>query len=152
MFSSPQTPKKKVMVFGTFDILHAGHENFLEQAGKLGDYVIAVISRDETVKKVKGFYTLNNESRRLKNVRKSGFVDKAILGNHGDKYEVIKKYKPDIIALGYDQYAFTQRLEKFLIDTHMNTVIYRLDSYQPKIYKTSLLKQKTSILASNAPA
>ena len=45
---------KKVILFGTFDIFHKGHKNFLEQAQEFGDYLIVVIARDKTVKKIKG--------------------------------------------------------------------------------------------------
>ncbi|MBU0625913.1 adenylyltransferase/cytidyltransferase family protein [Patescibacteria group bacterium] len=45
--------KKKVMLFGTFDILHPGHEYVFSQAKNYGDCVMVVLARDVTVKKVK---------------------------------------------------------------------------------------------------
>lgn len=130
----------KVMVFGTFDILHAGHENFFQQAGNLGNEVIAIVSRDETTMKLKGRPPHNNENIRVKNLKKTGFCSKVVLGSLGDKYKVIQKFRPDIIALGYDQFAFTYRLEKFLIDEKMNTKIERLKPYRPEIYKSSIIR------------
>ena len=135
-----QAQPKKVMVFGTFDLFHAGHENMFEQARKLGDYIVTVVARDETVRKIKGEYPYYNERQRLKNVKNSNLVDKVILGNLGDKYEIIKKIRPDVIALGYDQFAFTYQLEKFLIDEKMNTQIERLKSYKPEMYKSSIIR------------
>ncbi|MBU1992748.1 MAG: adenylyltransferase/cytidyltransferase family protein [Patescibacteria group bacterium] len=132
---------KKVMIFGTFDILHAGHENLFKQVKELGAVIIAVIARDNTVKKLKGEFPQNNESKRIKALKESGYIDKIVLGDLKDKYKAIKKYKPEVIALGYDQFAFTYQLSKLFIDEKMNTTIYRLKPYKPRIYKSSLLKE-----------
>lgn len=134
-------PLKKVMAFGTFDLFHAGHENYLRQAKALGDVLIVVIALDDTVKKTKGHTPEHNEQQRLKNVKKSKIADKVVLGFRGDKHKVIRKYKPNIIALGYDQFVFTQKLEKTIIDLKLDTVIHRLQPYHPEIYKSSLLKK-----------
>jgi len=132
---------KTVMAFGTFDLFHAGHENYLRQAKELGDQLMVIIARDETVKKIKGNAPVHNENERLKNVKASGIADKVILGYKDDKYKVLKKFRPDVIALGYDQFVFTQRLEKTLIDLKLNATIVRLMPYFAQIYKSSLLKK-----------
>ncbi len=132
---------KKVIVFGTFDYFHAGHENMLEQAKKLGDFLIVVVGRDETVKKIKGDSPENNENQRLKTIKKNPLVNKAILGDIKDKYQTIKKYRPDIIALGYDQFVFTYHLKKLLIDLKLNAEIVRLNPYKTDIYKSSLIRE-----------
>lgn len=131
---------KIVMAFGTFDVFHAGHEFFLRQARKLGDQLIIVVARDNTVKNVKGEYPEQDERQRLQVVKNSEIADKVVLGYDDDKYKVIKKYKPHIIALGYDQFVFTYKLNKMIIDESMNTEIVRLKSYEPDIYKSSLIK------------
>lgn len=132
------------MAFGTFDYLHAGHESFLKQARDLGDELLVVLARDTTVQSVKGRQAINNENQRLKNLRKTGWADKVILGNHENKHLVILKNKPDIIVLGYDQFVFTQTLQKTLIDNQLNTEIIRLEAYLPQVYKSSLLREKIS--------
>ncbi len=132
---------KVVMAFGTFDLFHAGHENYLKQAKELGDYLIVVIARDETVRKIKGEASVHNENERFKNVKASGIAEKVILGYKGDKYKVLKKFRPNVIALGYDQFVFTQRLDKTLIDMKLNADVVRLQPYFPQIYKSSLLKK-----------
>ena len=131
---------KSVMVFGTFDIIHLGHENMFKQAREFGDFIIAVVARDDTVKSIKGRAPLYNESTRMKNLKKSGLADQVILGEKYDKYAVIKKYKPDVIALGYDQFAFTYELKKLLIHMNLNTQIQRLKPYKPEIYKSSIFR------------
>ena len=131
----------KVIVFGTFDHLHAGHENFFEQAKKLGTQLIVVVARDLTVKKIKSAFPELSENQRLKEIKKHPLVDKAILGDPSDRYKIIKKIRPHIIALGYDQFVFTYRLKKILIDAKLNTEIVRLKAYKPGIFKSSLLKE-----------
>lgn len=133
--------KKKVMVFGTFDIFHLGHRSFLRQAKENGDYLTVVVARDKTVKSVKKQDTKNKEQARLENVQKSMLADKVVLGSLGDKYEVIKKYKPDVICLGYDQKFFIKNLKSKLKDFGLvETEVVRLKSYKPEIYKSSKLR------------
>ncbi len=137
-----ESEEKIVMVFGTFDVFHAGHEDFLKQAKQLGDYLIAVIARDATVKNVKGEYPEQHEKKRLKIIKETGIADKVVHGYNDDKYRVIKKYKPNLIALGYDQFVFTYQLRKILIDEQMDTEIVRLNAYQPDIYKSTLIRMQ----------
>jgi len=132
------------MVFGTFDYLHAGHENLFIQARELGSHIIAVIGRDKTVKTIKGFFPDHTEKERLKNLEETGWADKVIFGNQKDKSRVVKDYRPDIIALGYDQFAFTYRLEKLLMEIKLDAKIVRLKPYRPDMYKSSLIKEQTA--------
>lgn len=122
----------KVMCFGTFDVLHKGHEYFLTKAKGYGDLVV-VIALDQTVEKVKGKLPRNNQDKRLENLRNLKIADKVILGNPGDKYKVIRDENPDIICLGYDQDSFTKGLEE------LNIKIIRIDSFHPEKYKSSLM-------------
>ncbi len=138
-------PNKKpvlVMVFGTFDYLHAGHENLFTQARKLGTHVMAVIARDKTVKTIKGDLPDHNEKERMKNLQSTNWADKVILGNARDKNKVIRDYRPDVIALGYDQFAFTYRLEKYLMEIKLDAKIERLKPYLPDMYKSSIVKKQ----------
>lgn len=127
---------KKVMIFGTFDMIHPGHRNMIEQAKKPGDYLIVVIARDSTVQKVKGKLPRNSEQARLQAIVDTGLADKVILGNVGDKFKVIADEKPDVIALGYDQKILVEDLEERV---GKNVQIVRLKAFKPEVYKTSLL-------------
>lgn len=137
-----QEKKTRVMVFGTFDYLHAGHENLFIQARELGDEIVAIIARDKTVRNIKGETPDHNEKERLENLKNTGWAEMVFLGNPKDKTKVIKEYRPDIIALGYDQFAFTYRLEKFLMDIKLDAKIVRLKPYRPDMYKSSIIKKQ----------
>lgn len=131
----------KVLVFGTFDILHKGHIYLLKKAKELGE-VHVVIGRDKTVFELKGKRSLNDEEERVKAVLSLGLVNKAYLGYLDDKYKVIEEIRPNIILLGYDQTSFTDRLEDELIKRKIECKILRCDSYFPDKYKSSLLREK----------
>jgi FAD synthetase len=134
----------KVLVFGTFDIFHKGHENFLRQARKYGGFLTVVIARDKTVEKIKGNLPKNKEKVRLERIKKSGLADKIIMGNLGNKYAVIRKAKPDIICLGYDQEAFVDNLAENLFTSGTENVkIKRLKAYKPEVFKSSKMQKNS---------
>ncbi len=128
---------RKVLAFGTFDILHPGHTYILTEAKKQGDHLTVIVARDATVQHVKGQQPLFNEQQRLKNLEKLHIADKIRLGNTGDKYQVIIDEDPDIIVLGYDQKFFTDKLQD-IVKKHVQIV--RLEAFKPEIYKSSKLR------------
>jgi FAD synthetase len=133
----------KVLVFGTFDIFHEGHMDFLRQAGKHGDFLRVVVARDVTVAKVKGRAPRYSEQERAATVQKSGLADEVVLGGLADKYDVVRGYKPDVICLGYDQKFFVGELRKKLDESGLNrTKIVRLEPHKPEIYKSSKLRKE----------
>lgn len=136
---------KTAIIFGTFDIVHLGHLNLLKQAKEKCDYLVAVIARDKTVLQVKGKLPRNKEAKRLKQVQRQNITDLVVLGNLRDKYAAIKKYKPDIIFLGYDQKAFTENLELKLKNLKIKSKIIRLKSFKPGIYKTSKMYENNNL-------
>ena len=130
-----------VLVFGTFDLFHPGHEFFLREAKKHGDILQVVVARDKTVEEVKGKKPADDEIRRLSKLQSLGFVDDVILGSLGDKYKIIEALKPDIIVLGYDQKAFTENLEEELKKRGLKTEVIRLkESFKPETYKSSKIR------------
>lgn len=129
------------MAFGTFDLLHPGHKYFLRQAKKLGDYLIVIIARDRTVKKVKGKLPHHGEKQRQEAVMSLNLADKVILGDLIDKYGAIKKYRPGIIGLGYDQKYFVDELNNVMKNIKLDTKIIRLKPYQAHKYKSSIIKK-----------
>lgn len=94
---------KRVLAFGTFDVLHVGHLKFFQAAKRLGTELVVVVARDWIVERVKGRRPYFGEKERLELVSALRPVDKAVLGCEGNRYEVIRRFRPDVVALGYDQ-------------------------------------------------
>jgi FAD synthetase len=70
----------KVMVFGVFDRLHAGHLYFLKQAARQGE-VVAVVARESSVQRLKNKKSAQGEKERMRELKKTGLVEDAILGD-----------------------------------------------------------------------
>jgi FAD synthetase len=132
--------KKKVLCFGTFDVLHPGHLQFFKDAKKYGDHLTVVVSRDVTVKIIKKSKPKYEEKDRLEHVKRIDIVDTAILGNKTNKFQIIKDIQPDIICLGYDQTSFTDHLKQELDKLNITADIVRMKPYKEHKYKSSKLK------------
>ena len=133
---------KKVMCFGTFDLLHEGHKFYLSEAKKLGDFLVVVVARDETVSEFKQQMPVHNEKERVHNLQQLEIADKVVLGNPGDKLKVVEDEKPQIICLGYDQTFFTDRIREKLQQRGLAVEVVRLPAYKPEVYKSSLIKKQ----------
>jgi len=132
---------KRVMCFGTFDLLHLGHLNYFKQAKKLADYLIVVIARDVTKKKQKK-EAVFSEKERLELVKNLRIVDEAILGYPTDHYKVIKEKNPDFIFLGYDHKVKEKDLKKNLLERGINISIKRAKPYKIGKHKSTKIKEK----------
>ena len=132
---------KKVMCAGTFDFIHPGHLFYLSEAKKYGDKLIVVVARDDTSESFKGKKPVHNEKERLEAVRTLEIVDDAVLGKHGNIFDIIEEIKPDVICLGYDQNVQKQQLEEELKKRNIKAEVIRIDAYMPNLYKSSKLKK-----------
>ncbi len=90
------------MTTGVFDLLHPGHLHMLEEAKKLGDELVVVMARDESVVREK-HRPVTPEGHRRDMVQALKPVDLAVLGHRGDYYRIVEELRPDIFALGFDQ-------------------------------------------------
>ncbi|GIS49716.1 MAG: FAD synthase [Methanobacteriota archaeon] len=108
----------RVMAVGIFDLLHAGHLHYVEQAKSLGEELVVVIAHDETVRKQKHEPVTGQDLRR-RMVEGLKPVDQAIIGNPPGVpiFEILKQIEPDLIALGYDQKHSIDAIRKGL-DQH----------------------------------
>lgn len=94
---------KKVITYGTFDLLHYGHVNLLQRAKELGDYLIVAISTDEFNwnKKQKKCYFSYEERKRL--VEAIRYVDLVIPEEEWEqKVSDVKEFKIDTFVIGED--------------------------------------------------
>ena len=130
---------KVVMTGGAFDILHVGHLATLEAAKRLGDVLVVVVARDETVKRMKGREPLNSEQDRLKLVSALRPVDLALLGDLEDPMKTVEHVKPDVIALGYDQKHNERQIEAELRARGLKARVIRLDVHVPGVKSSKIL-------------
>ena len=133
------------MVFGAFDGLHSGHLHFFRQARKYGDTLLVSVGTDRNVEKIKGKKPVLSESERVDLIKQLRIVDDAILGAEADYFLHIKEHMPDVICLGYDQWAQEESVRKGLDEVGLfKTQIYRLESYEPTRAKSTILKKKSA--------
>lgn len=94
---------KKVITYGTYDLLHQGHINLLRRAKELGDYLIVGVTNDSFDRERGKLNVRNNVLERVDAVRATGFADKIIIEDYvGQKIDDIQKYDVDIFAIGSD--------------------------------------------------
>jgi FAD synthetase len=95
---------RTILVFGTFDGIHAGHRAFFVEAHKYGDRLIVAVAQDAVVEELKGRPPKRSLAERIAALEKEPLVDEAVAGDEVlGSWEVVKKHRPDVIALGYDQ-------------------------------------------------
>ena len=94
---------RKVITYGTFDLLHAGHINLLRRAKELGDYLIVVVSTDEfnwNAKREKCYFSYEERKKLVEAVR---YVDLVIPEENWDqKISDVKEYHGDTFVMGDD--------------------------------------------------
>jgi FAD synthetase len=121
---------KRVLAAGKFDILHLGHLAYLEQArelaGKDGELIV-VIALDKTIERERGAPPVFPQEQRQRLVEALEIVDRAVIGlDTEDHTEIVIQIRPDIVALGYDQYTDIERLESQIAERGLNTKIVKL--------------------------
>ena len=126
-----------VVCAGTFDHLHPGHIDFLMQASALGDELIVIVARDETVLRIKGIKPDHDEIRRHMNVASTGIPDRVVLGKQQrDIFLILEELSPDILALGYDQRVSEEEVNARL----PNCKVVRLKPFHPERFKSSFYR------------
>ncbi len=94
---------KKVITYGTYDLLHQGHINLLRRAKELGDYLIVGVTSDSFDRGRGKMNVRNNVLERVEAVKATGFADEVIIEDYlGQKIDDIQKYDIDIFAIGSD--------------------------------------------------
>lgn len=94
---------KKVITYGTFDLLHQGHVNLLRRAKELGDYLIVGVTSDSFDRGRGKLNVKNNVLERVEAVKGTGYADEVIIEDYlGQKIDDIQRYEVDIFAIGSD--------------------------------------------------
>lgn len=94
---------KKVITYGTYDLLHEGHINLLRRAKELGDYLIVGVTSDSFDRGRGKLNVRNNVLERVEAVKATGYADEIIIEDYlGQKIDDIQRYDVDIFAIGSD--------------------------------------------------
>ena len=94
---------KKVITYGTYDLLHQGHINLLRRAKELGDYLIVGVTNDNFDRERGKLNVCNNVLERVEAVKATGLADQIIIEDYfGQKIDDIQRYDVDIFAIGSD--------------------------------------------------
>ncbi|MBP9757458.1 MAG: adenylyltransferase/cytidyltransferase family protein [Candidatus Pacebacteria bacterium] len=134
---------KRVMVFGTFDMIHEGHLDMFRQARALvsDPQLIVSVSRDKSAERIKGVAPKHGELDRQKKVEACDLVDEVVIGDREGFIDHIVAARPDVIGLGYDQdSSYVRELQAELDRVGLPARVVRLKSFRPDIYKTSKLQ------------
>lgn len=94
---------KRIITYGTFDLLHYGHLNLLKRAKSLGDYLIVALSTDEFNKNEKGKICYFNYEKRKQLLEGIRYVDLVIPEENWDqKRKDVHEYRIDTFVIGDD--------------------------------------------------
>ena len=105
---------KKVITYGTYDLLHQGHINLLKRAKALGDYLIVGVTNDNFDRERGKLNVKNNVLERVEAVKATGIADKIIIEDYvGQKIDDIQKYNVDIFTVGSDWVGKFDYLNEF---------------------------------------
>ena len=132
---------KTVLVFGVFDGLHPGHEYFLRAAGEHGEEVVVAVARDSVVKTLKNRTARGSEGERVRALRASGLVARALLGDETlGTYDVVRAVAPHTICLGYDQQGLLADLKEKIASGFLPSItLIEIPAHEPEKFHSSLL-------------
>lgn len=94
---------RKVITYGTYDLLHQGHLNLLRRAKELGDHLVVGVTSDSYDRDRGKLNVRNNVLERVEAVKATGYADEIIIEDYvGQKIDDIQKYNIDVFAIGSD--------------------------------------------------
>lgn len=128
---------KKVMIFGIFDGIHEGHGAMIKEAKTYGDYLIVVVAQDHIVEHLTGKLPNTNLAVRFEHLAKQDGVDKVVIGDaEHSTWNIVKRYKPDVVAFANDQNLLKEDFER-----HVDKLAYKTEIILLK-YSEKTLAQK----------
>ncbi|RLG12526.1 D-glycero-beta-D-manno-heptose 1-phosphate adenylyltransferase [Candidatus Pacearchaeota archaeon] len=132
--------QKMVFTNGCFDILHAGHVDYLEKARNFGDFLVIGLNTDNSIKKIKGSSRpINSQEFRAKVLAGLECVDYIVFFDEEIPEKLIKVLKPDFLVKGADweedkivganfvkSYGGKVKRIKFIYNTSTTQIINRI--------------------------
>lgn len=131
---------KRILTYGTFDLLHYGHIRLLKRAKSLGDYLVVALSTEE-FNEIKGKKTYHNYENRKEMLESIRYVDLVIPEiSWEQKIEDVLRYNIDVVVMGSD-WAGSERF-KFLEEYCQVIYLDRTDGISTSQIKADLNLQE----------
>jgi FAD synthetase len=115
-----------------------------KKAGGENAKLVTIVARDSTVEENKGTKPIMSENQRRALVESLKVVDEAFLGvENFDIGDVIKRVKPDVIALGYDQVEMERRVREYVESHQLDVKVVRVGKFEEdELDSSSKIRQK----------
>lgn len=137
---------KKVITYGTYDLIHSGHIKLLERAKKLGDYLVVGVTSDDFDKQRGKINVQQSLMERIKNVKETGLADEIIVEEYeGQKIDDIIKYGIDVFTVGSDWEGNFDYLNEYCKVTYLP----RTEGISSSQIRSSKRKLKVGILGND---
>ncbi len=139
--SAGRSKFRVVLTGGVYDLIHRGHLITLQEAANYGDFLIVVVARDITVRTRKR-EPIHSDIDRAYLLNSLCVVDAAIPGDEVDHMRVVRRIKPDVIALGADQFHIVSELKLQIEDQGFpDTKIIRLKADYEGLATSKLIEK-----------
>lgn len=117
-----QAGKSIVFTNGCFDLLHAGHTTYLQQAASLGDVLIVAVNSDTSVARLKGAgRPIMGEDSRVAVLNALRWVDHVVVFDEGTPLELLQRIRPDVLVKG-GTYSVEEIVGREFVESYGGTV------------------------------
>jgi len=136
-----ESSKNTVLLFGSFDGIHVGHEYLINEALKYGSHIVVVVAQDSIIESIKQQTPMYSLDVRIANLKERFPETTPIVGDREKgTWSAIKDYQPETILVGYDQHGLKEALQD--IQEQYEFTIVQAKAFQPEKYKSSILRNK----------
>ena len=134
---------EKVLLFGSFDLLHPGHYYVIKSALEKGRLTISM-AQDRIIQERKGRKPVHNLKTRTENLRKKyPEIDIQPGDTNLGEWSLIKQIRPNIVIVGYDQHGLFSELSK--IKNTYSFKIVQLEPFHAEKYKSSIIRENITV-------
>ena len=139
---------RKVITYGTFDLLHYGHVRLLQRARALGDYLIVGVTTEDFDRSRGKINVQQSLIERMEGVRATGLADEIIVEEYeGQKIDDIRRYQVDVFAIGSDWQGKFDYLKEYCEVVYLDRTegVSSTELRSEKTLKLGLLGQSSNV-------
>ena len=135
--------RRMVLTNGCFDVMHAGHSGYLEQAASLGDILVVAVNDDASVRRLKGEgRPVIGQSDRASLLAALGCVDHVLVFSGDTPHEVLRRVRPDVLVKGGD-YSVAEVVGQEVVQSYGGRVVVtdKVDGFSTSKLLAAVRKQ-----------